>query len=114
MQPQGQAQILLNLIDRGMDLQQALDAPRVRALDARRVFIERHPDPAFAGKLATRGHRILTGESPPDDWTAPHDFIRSFEGGPRRSRSSATPCAAPPTPPGRRRRAALSALQAAA
>ena len=36
MQPQGQVQILVNILDRGMNLQQAVDAPRVRALDGRR------------------------------------------------------------------------------
>ena len=81
MQPQGQAQILINLVDRGMDLQRALDAPRVRALDARRVSVEPHWDPDFATKLAARGHRIVNGEAAPDDWTAPHDFMRSFTGG---------------------------------
>ncbi len=80
MQPQGQVQILVNLIDRGMDLQQALDAPRVRALDGRRISVEPHEDPAFAEKLAALGHEVTTGEAVPEDWTAPHDFIRSFEG----------------------------------
>ncbi len=80
MQPQGQAQILVNLIDRDMNLQQALDEPRVRALDGRRVSVEAHRDPDFAQKLAALGHQIDAGESPPQDWTVPHDFIRSFEG----------------------------------
>ena len=35
MQPQGQVQILVNILDRGMNLQQAVDAPRVRVLDGR-------------------------------------------------------------------------------
>ena len=80
MQPQGQVQILVNLIDRGMDLQQAIDAPRVRALDGRRVFVEPHRDPDFAAALARLGHEIVTGEAVPEDWTAPHDFMRSFGG----------------------------------
>ena len=80
MQPQGQVQILANLIDRGMNLQQAIDAPRVRALDGRRISVERHSDPAFADKLAALGHKVMTGETVPEDWAAPHDFLRSFEG----------------------------------
>ena len=80
MQPQGQVQILVNLIDRGMNLQQALDAPRVRALDGRRVSIEPHRDPNFASALAALGHQVVAGEAVPEDWEAPHDFMRSFEG----------------------------------
>ena len=26
------------------------------------------------------GHVVDTGESVPEDWTKPHDFMRSFEG----------------------------------
>lgn len=81
MQPQGQVQILVNLIDRGMDLQQALDAPRVRALDGRRVSVEPHRDPSFADELAALGHQVVLGEEIPADWTVRHDFLRSFEGG---------------------------------
>jgi gamma-glutamyltranspeptidase/glutathione hydrolase len=80
MQPQGQVQILVNLIDRGFDLQQALDAPRVRALDGRRISVEPREDPGFANKLAALGHKVVAGEEIPDDWTIPHDFLRSFEG----------------------------------
>ena len=40
MQPQGQVQILLNMIDRGMNPQQAIDASRVRVLDGRRIAVE--------------------------------------------------------------------------
>jgi gamma-glutamyltranspeptidase / glutathione hydrolase len=80
MQPQGQVQILVNLIDRGFDLQQALDAPRVRALDGRRISAERHQDQDFAGKLAARGHQVVAGEEIPNDWMVRHDFMRSFEG----------------------------------
>ncbi len=80
MQPQGQVQILVNLIDRGMDLQQALDAPRVRALDGRRISVEPHRDPGMADKLAAMGHEVVAGEQVPSDWSEPHDFMRSFEG----------------------------------
>jgi len=80
MQPQGQAQILINLIDRDMDLQQALDAPRVRALDDRRISVEPHRDPGFADRLAALGHQVVVGEESPADWMVRHDFLRSFEG----------------------------------
>ena len=80
MQPQGQVQILVNLIDREMDLQQALDAPRVRALDGRRISVERHRDADFAARLAALGHQVVTGEESPADWMVRHDFLRSFEG----------------------------------
>src|SRR5208337_3931148 len=80
MQPQGQVQILVNLIDRGFDLQQALDAPRVRALDGRRIFVERHQDQDFADKLAALGHQVVAGEEIPADWMLRHDFLRSLEG----------------------------------
>jgi len=80
MQPQGQVQILINLIDRDMDLQQALDAPRVRALDGRRISVERHRNPNFAVRLAALGHTIVVGEESPANWMVRHDFLRSFEG----------------------------------
>jgi gamma-glutamyltranspeptidase/glutathione hydrolase len=41
MQPQGQVHILLNMIDRGMNPQQAIDAPRVRVLDGCRISVDR-------------------------------------------------------------------------
>ena len=80
MQPQGQVQIVVNILDRGMNLQQAIDAPRVRPLDGRRISVEPHPGSDLAGALAALGHEIVTGEEVPADWMAPHDFMRSFEG----------------------------------
>jgi gamma-glutamyltranspeptidase / glutathione hydrolase len=65
MQPQGQVQILVNLLDRGMNLQQAVDAPRVRALDGRRISIEQHPDSNFADELKALGHDTVMGEEIP-------------------------------------------------
>jgi gamma-glutamyltranspeptidase / glutathione hydrolase len=67
MQPQGQVQIIVNLIDRKMDLQQALDARRVRALDECRIAVEQHPDSNFADALAALGHQVVTGEEPPTE-----------------------------------------------
>ena len=80
MQPQGQVQILVNILDRGMNLQQAVDAPRVRSLDGRRISIEQHPDSNFADELKALGHDAVVGEEIPADWMLPHDFMRSFEG----------------------------------
>ena len=80
MQPQGQVQILLNLLDRKMNLQEAIDAPRVRALGGLRVSVEE----TFAGelidRLATMGHQMISGEETPADWIRPHEFARSFKG----------------------------------
>jgi gamma-glutamyltranspeptidase/glutathione hydrolase len=77
MQPQGQVQILLNLIDRGMNLQQALDAPRVRVLDGKRISIEPHPIPDLGKRLAAMGHVVVWDGSKP---ASPGDIGESFEG----------------------------------
>jgi gamma-glutamyltranspeptidase/glutathione hydrolase len=80
MQPQGQVQILVNLLDRRMNLQEAIDAPRVRVLDGKRISVEPHADKSLAEKLQAMGHDVSHGEEIPKDWEAPHDFMRSFEG----------------------------------
>lgn len=69
MQPQGQVQLLVNLVDLGLNLQAAGDAPRVRHLgspdpgDGREatpgVFLERGIGAETRADLARRGHRIL-------------------------------------------------------
>jgi gamma-glutamyltranspeptidase/glutathione hydrolase len=58
MQPQGQMQILRHVFDHGMDLQAAVDAPRVRFLGDRRIAIEPGYDGAVAAELSRRGHEI--------------------------------------------------------
>jgi gamma-glutamyltranspeptidase / glutathione hydrolase len=80
MQPQGQVQILLNLLDRGMNLQEAVDAPRVRALGGLRVSVEQTFASELIERLASMGHQIIPGEETPADWIQPHEFARSFKG----------------------------------
>ncbi|MCB2228635.1 MAG: gamma-glutamyltransferase [Desulfarculaceae bacterium] len=61
MQPQGHAQLLVNLIDHGLNLQQALDAPRLRCMDRKGVYLEEGFAPEVAAELERRGHLL--------DWT---------------------------------------------
>jgi gamma-glutamyltranspeptidase/glutathione hydrolase len=58
MQPQGQVQILRNVLDRGMGLQAALDAPRARFVAGRQVLLEPGYDADVAGELRRRGHEL--------------------------------------------------------
>jgi gamma-glutamyltranspeptidase/glutathione hydrolase len=59
MQPQGHVQFLLNLLVFGMDVQQAMDAPRFRHLGGLRVALEGPiPDSVRAG-LRALGHEIV-------------------------------------------------------
>jgi gamma-glutamyltranspeptidase/glutathione hydrolase len=56
IQPQGHAQVLVNLVDRGMNLQQAIDAPRVRYVAGRRVMLEDRLTDSVIESLIQRGH----------------------------------------------------------
>jgi gamma-glutamyltranspeptidase/glutathione hydrolase len=61
MQAQGHAQLLINLLVFGMDIQQAIDAPRFRHLEGMRLVVESPiPDRVRAG-LTSMGHVISTG-----------------------------------------------------
>ena len=62
VQAQGHVQVLVNLIDRRLNLQQAIDAPRVRYISGRGVMMEDGlTAPVIAG-LVRRGHeRVLPG-----------------------------------------------------
>jgi gamma-glutamyltranspeptidase / glutathione hydrolase len=80
MQPQGQVQILLNLLDRKMNFQEAIDAPRVRALGGLRISAEQTFASELIDGLASIGHQIIPGEETPADWIQPHEFARSFKG----------------------------------
>src|SRR3989442_8131081 len=59
MQPQGHLQVLLNLLVFGMDLQEAIDAPRFRHLDGLRVALEPAIGDDVRRRLAGLGHVIV-------------------------------------------------------
>jgi gamma-glutamyltranspeptidase/glutathione hydrolase len=58
MQPQGHVQLLSGVIDRGLDPQAALDAPRWYWDEGRRVQVEPEFDPAVVAELRGRGHEV--------------------------------------------------------
>jgi gamma-glutamyltranspeptidase/glutathione hydrolase len=80
MQPQGQVQVLSNLLDRKMKLQEALSAPRVRVLEGNKCAIEEAFPQSVIDGLIELGHERVSGEKIPPDWTAPHWFVQSFKG----------------------------------
>jgi len=59
IQPQGHVQVLLNLLEFGMDLQEAIDAPRFRHFDGLRVGLEAPIGDEVRRGLAARGHRVV-------------------------------------------------------
>ncbi len=63
IQPQGHAQVLLNLIVFGMDLQQAIDAPRFRHTSGLEVALEPPIGEAVRRKLTALGHEIVADGS---------------------------------------------------
>jgi gamma-glutamyltranspeptidase/glutathione hydrolase len=58
MQPQGQLQVLQNVLDLGMDPQTAIDAPRWRWISGQVVGFERGFDGRAVRSLAARGHEV--------------------------------------------------------
>ncbi|HET9372083.1 MAG TPA: gamma-glutamyltransferase [Vicinamibacterales bacterium] len=58
MQPQGHVQVLLNVLEFGMDLQAANDAPRFRHLSGVRVAIEAPVGDAVRAALTALGHQM--------------------------------------------------------
>jgi len=61
MQPQGHVQVLLNLLEFGMDLQEAVEAPRFRHFSGTTVAVEGLPD-AVAAELRAMGHTLRNPE----------------------------------------------------
>jgi gamma-glutamyltranspeptidase/glutathione hydrolase len=58
MQPQGQAQVFLNMVEFGMNVQQALEASRVRHYDDNKIALEHGIDTKTRGQLLFKGHII--------------------------------------------------------
>ena len=56
VQAQGHVQVLVNLIDRRMNLQQAIDAPRVRYISGRNVMMDDELTAPVIADLVARGH----------------------------------------------------------
>ena len=61
MQPQGHVQVLLNIVEFGMDVQEAIDAARFRHFSGTSVAIE-NIDPELASRLAAVGHELRDWE----------------------------------------------------
>jgi gamma-glutamyltranspeptidase/glutathione hydrolase len=60
IQPQGHVQVLTNFIDLGMNLQQAIEAPRFRYLSGKRVLLEDALTEPIINSLAEKGHQRST------------------------------------------------------
>ena len=58
MQPQGHLQLVSNLVDFGMNPQEALDAPRWQWIKGRTVQVEQGVDAGLAASLEARGHAV--------------------------------------------------------
>jgi gamma-glutamyltranspeptidase/glutathione hydrolase len=64
MQPQGHVQVLLNIIDFGMDVQTALDAPRFRYIQGGECSFEPGIPRSTLQKLSEMGHQIVELDDP--------------------------------------------------
>jgi gamma-glutamyltranspeptidase/glutathione hydrolase len=66
MQPQGHVQVVVGLLDDGLDPQQCLDAPRF-CVEPRHpgglVYVEEGPPARLADGLSARGHQVRAGIS---------------------------------------------------
>ena len=58
MQPQGHLQVIVNTVDYGLNPQSALDAPRWRWVEGKRVELEPHAALHVADGLRARGHEV--------------------------------------------------------
>ncbi|MEA2070825.1 MAG: gamma-glutamyltransferase [Asgard group archaeon] len=58
MQPQGQMQVFLNMVEFGMNVQQAIEAPRSRHYDTNEVALETGIDQQTKFQLQMKGHPV--------------------------------------------------------
>ncbi len=79
MQPQGQLQVLLRVLDYGQNPQAATDAPRWQLLADGRLALEEGIEPAVAEALAARGHLIVRNR-PPRDFGGAQAVLRLADG----------------------------------
>ena len=56
IQAQGHVQVLINLVDRGLNLQQAIDAPRIRYISGKGVMLEDTLTEPVIDALVRKGH----------------------------------------------------------
>ncbi len=63
MQPQGHVQAMINMLDLGMNPQEALDAPRWQWTGGKRIELESFYFPEISSELAHRGHQLASGDS---------------------------------------------------
>ncbi len=64
MQPQGQVQVLLNIIEFGMGVQTALDAPRFRYFQGNEVAFESGISPDIVQELVNKEHHVIELDDP--------------------------------------------------
>lgn len=64
MQPQGHMQVVMNLLDFHLNPQQALDAPRWRWVEGKKIEVEPGIPSHVAVKLAQKGHDVLVQKDP--------------------------------------------------
>ncbi len=59
VQAQGHVQVVSNMVDYGMNVQEALDYPRLHYLEEARVALEPEYDEPLRAELGRRGHEVL-------------------------------------------------------
>jgi gamma-glutamyltranspeptidase/glutathione hydrolase len=62
-QPMGHVQIVLNMLDYGMDVQQAIDAPRF-FFEGEQTVVEHGTAAATIDGLKARGHTVVMADQP--------------------------------------------------
>lgn len=63
MQPQGHLQLLCNMVEHGMTPQQAIEAPRFRYFDGKRVALESGITDRTRESLVAKGHDLFEGDN---------------------------------------------------